>query len=192
MSAIKVSMEIGSMHLNKDATGEVWKTGKPNSVGGFDVHIFLKNTSSKAIKYITFVCVPYNAVGDIVASETNGNPVARLKVTGPIEPGKSKLGTWETVWYNHSIKKAVIQSVEIQYMDDTEITLEGDKIEPLSWKDMGSVLKICGAVLGAIIALNIGFFGILVYAAVVILYFLKKKRKNAHSTNSNIEPVIKK
>ena len=128
MSVLEVKMDIGSEHLDNNAN-EVWRSGRPNSAGGFDVRISLKNTSNKAIKYVTFVCVPYNAVGDIVASETSGSPVACLKVTGPIEPGKSRIRcTWETVWYNYSIKKGAIQRAEIQYMDGTQVIVPASEL----------------------------------------------------------------
>lgn len=57
-----------------------------DSVGGIKPKIYWRNDSGKTIKYITFTAVPYNAVGDIVASSIGNRTYVNLKITGPIAP----------------------------------------------------------------------------------------------------------
>lgn len=128
MGVIDTSLSIGCYETEYGSTYPKWKNGTPDSAGGFDVRINFTNNTGKTIKYITFVVVPYNSVGDIVASEINSEPEARLQFTGPLETGKSNNGHWSPVWYNWSISKAAIQSVEIKFMDDTEMTVPGNEL----------------------------------------------------------------
>lgn len=94
---------------------------EPNSADGVDISISFRNLSSKTIKYITFSATPFNAVDDPVSSQIGNKSTVNLKVTGPVEPaiekGAYSTGTWETVWYNSTIKYCKINSATIEYMD---------------------------------------------------------------------------
>lgn len=98
------------------------ETANPNSVGGVDVDIMFSNDNKKAIKYIYFHVTPYNAVNDIVYSQIGNKSTAGLQVTGAIEYGH-KSSSWENVWYNSTIKYAILESVRIIYMDEEEVIL---------------------------------------------------------------------
>lgn len=98
----------------------------PNSAGGVDVEINFTNDSKSEIKYITFMVTPYNAVNDPVASEIGGMVQAALTGTGPYpQSQKGDLYTllWENVWYNSTVDFALINSVNIEYMDGSKVTL---------------------------------------------------------------------
>ena len=57
-----------------------------NSADGASVYLHWWNGSGKAIKYISFDLVPYNAVGDRQRCEIRGYSKFTGTVTGPIEP----------------------------------------------------------------------------------------------------------
>jgi uncharacterized protein YjhX (UPF0386 family) len=100
-------------------------TSNPNSVGGVDLTIVWKNKTKRVVKYANFRVSAINAVGDEVRSEIAHYGTA--VVTGPIKPnsvyGYGKY--WPCMWYNSTIKKCVIKSVELEFFDGTtlEITL---------------------------------------------------------------------
>lgn len=95
----------------------------PNSADGVDLRIQWKNNSEKTIKYITFECVPYNAVDDIVFSEIGYRSTFRGRVTGPIDYGDGGGNVWENAWYNSTIEYVKLVGIDIEYMDGTEINL---------------------------------------------------------------------
>jgi hypothetical protein len=108
---------------------------KPNSAGGVDLHINWKNNSDKVIKYAVFVVRPYNAVNDQVSSRIGDKSVFRGQEVGPFKKGQGSIDgySWECAWYNNTIKTVKIDSVEIEYMDGTEITLKGDDMEYIQY-----------------------------------------------------------
>lgn len=106
-----------------------YRTDAPNSAGGVNVFIRWQNISSKPIKYITFSVTPYNAVDDAVSCTISNKGKYRLKATGPMEAKTEKIENnfWENVWYNSTIKRAEINSIDIIYMDNSEESISGDK-----------------------------------------------------------------
>ncbi|MBR0536436.1 MAG: hypothetical protein IIX14_08675 [Clostridia bacterium] len=86
------------------------------------------NASDKAMKYITFTFVPYNRVGDVVYCTISHEAEKRCKITGPISPGETDFPKWETLWYNPTVYEAVLDSVEIIYMDGTEEFIDGKDV----------------------------------------------------------------
>jgi hypothetical protein len=100
-------------------------TSTPNSAGGVDLHIVWKNKTKRVVKYANFRVSAINAVGDEVRSEIGHYGTA--VVTGPIKPNSvNGYNTyWDCMWYNSTIKKCVITSVELEFFDGTtlEITL---------------------------------------------------------------------
>lgn len=112
-----------------------WSYGKPNVAGGIGVKHEIYNASEKGIKYITFVYVPYNQVGDAVACTTTGQIEVRGKLTGPIKPDEKSEVQWDVLWYNPTITKVTLKEVIIQYMDDTQITINGEDIKNIDSHD---------------------------------------------------------
>ena len=110
----------------------VW-TSNPDSAGGVELYINFTNMSDKTIKYVTFGVQLYNAVDDVVECKYDDAlfGVYYCRDTGPYEKGEGLSGTsWH--WgdfYNWDIDHAELVSVEIEYMDGTEIEIDGDDIE---------------------------------------------------------------
>ncbi len=101
---------------------------KTNSADGVEVTHNYYNAGEKEIKYITFTYLPYNSVNDVVASKIGGNTEAIGKLTGPILPEYYGSVTFENMWYNPTITKAVITNIHIQFMDNTEEVIDGKDI----------------------------------------------------------------
>lgn len=99
--------------------GNIYTVG-PNSAGGATAKIKIINTSSQTIKYVTLTLMPYNAVGDVAPSEIGEKTTARVRFTGPITPDDMDSGTWEPLWYNHSIRCIELVDVEIIYMNGSK------------------------------------------------------------------------
>jgi hypothetical protein len=99
-------------------------TSNPNTAGGVDLHIIWKNKTRRTIKYANFRVTAINAVGDEVRSEIGhyGTAVA----TGPIRPGVvNGYGTyWDCMWYNSSIRKCKVTSVDLEFMDGTFLEIK--------------------------------------------------------------------
>jgi hypothetical protein len=99
-------------------------TSEPNSVGGVDLNIVWKNKSKRVIKYASFSVSAINAVNDEVYSDIgNYNAPKYVTVTGPIKPNQTYgYNTyWDCLWYNSTIRKCKIRSVELEYMDGSKI-----------------------------------------------------------------------
>src|SRR6056297_3222117 len=117
---------------------------RPNSAGGVDVTIdFINTVGLKPIKYAIFTVIPYNRVGDVVSSTIGRHKSQKLKITGPIKYAAFSVdwlgqdvngaghGTWENVWYNHSISCIEIIRIKIIYMDGKTTDIAGKGIKSL-------------------------------------------------------------
>lgn len=71
------------MHLNYEM----------NSVGGITTTVYVRNNSSKTIKYIDFYMVGYNPVGDRVSCDIRRDSVFHCRGVGPIEPFNFSIDT---------------------------------------------------------------------------------------------------
>lgn len=124
MSALEVGiLDVGTTELRFLESGhsyEGWNYGKSNAAGGIGVKHNIYNASNKSMKYITFVYVPYNKVGDAVASTTSGEIEVRAKLTGPFNPHQESEVQWPVLWYNPTIVEVKLKEVLIQYMDGSE------------------------------------------------------------------------
>ena len=105
----------------------------PNSVGSVGLLFDIQNTSSKIIKYAYFYFVPYNAVNDVVGSTIDEEAEKCASFTGPLEPNQLHQCVFEDVWYNSTIKRAVLTKVKIQYIDGTEETVLGSEVTSVSY-----------------------------------------------------------
>jgi hypothetical protein len=106
-------------------------TTEPNSAGGVDVGIVFTNPSPKTIKYLRWSAVPYNAVNDVVQDELGRGPSVSGRATGPVRPGQryGDSTIWSNMWYNSTIVRAELRSIDIEYMDGTTASLHEDAIK---------------------------------------------------------------
>jgi hypothetical protein len=116
---------------------EIYKS-RPNSVGGVNVDFKFYNSSYRTFKYLEFIITPYNQVGDITSSETNGRSTVTVKGVGPMKPSV-KFGiydyhffSFENIWYNHTINCVKLSKVIITYMDSTEESITGELLSAIS------------------------------------------------------------
>ena len=109
----------------------------PNSAdpvhGGVSVIIDFQNLTGKTIKYISFVFVAYNAVGDPVVD------IGKVTGTGPYTNNqKEEWIIYHNAWYNHTIKSVKLGQTDqyggvvIEYMDGTYEKLTKDDIQLVS------------------------------------------------------------
>ncbi len=128
----------------------------PNSAGGCDYRFEYTNNSDKTIKYLYWSGWIYNAVDDIVYCNIRDYGNFRGKDTGPVATGETGGGTWDCIVYNYSARSVKLNSVEIQYMDNSRITISETDIKRLlkepkkkspSWSAIDSVKKSASATL---------------------------------------------
>lgn len=118
---IQVNYQVGHYDIS-----DQWHA-YPNSAGGNSVRLAIKNTGTKPIKYYRLCFAPYNAVGDMP------EPEKWFKGTGPIAPNSiSGERYFENVWYNYSIESVKLVEAEIEYMDGTKKTIQGDQISSIT------------------------------------------------------------
>ena len=101
-------------------------TSEPNSAGGVDLNIVWKNKTKRIVKYARFKVSAINAVNDEVYSEiSHFNSPEYVRVTGPVNPNKiNGYGTyWSSLWYNYTIEKCIVRSVELEFMDGTNLEI---------------------------------------------------------------------
>ena len=96
-----------------------------NSADGVEIWHIIYNAGTKAMKYVTFTYVPYNAVGDRVYCSIKKTAEVVCRLTGPIEPGEESRLSWENLWYNPTVSRIELLNVKIEYMDDTFEFFEG-------------------------------------------------------------------
>lgn len=99
--------------------GDPFSISLPNSAGGVDFQAGVGVLKS-SVNYLTFTAVPYNAVDDPVTSSISNESARRLKATGPFEIAAFTPVHFENVWYNPTIKYAMVTDVTIEY-DSGEI-----------------------------------------------------------------------
>ena len=105
-----------------------WHRGH-DRVDGVSVRFSYRNLSDKTIKYITFSFIPINTVGDYTSCTVTGESLKAVKDTGPVEHNKSKYNVlFKTAWYNQTIEKAELRSVQIIYMDNSMLTVNKEDI----------------------------------------------------------------
>jgi len=106
----------------------------PNKLGAIGAQIRFSNTSGKTYKYVDFIVVAHNRVGDRIIREGDATPVIKLRFTGPLTsrrtPGTMK---WPAIWYRTPIACLAIQRIDIDHMDGTKLALQhGPLAEVLS------------------------------------------------------------
>lgn len=124
---------VSAGHTTSDG---LWWYG-PNSAGGVGTQLQFRNISTKTIKYIYFYVEAYNQVKDIQSCTVTGKTQACLKYTGPLEPNKGHISTWENVWYNNTISYLKVTQAEVEYMDGSKETIDAKNIPPYETKGCG-------------------------------------------------------
>jgi len=106
---------------------------RPNSAGGVDFTVSFQNTSGKIIKYARFTVTAINAVGDPVGCSVRGPGPATANLTGPVMPmAIENTGSWwSCLWYNNTAAFARLDKVEVDFMDGTSQTVEGDALRAI-------------------------------------------------------------
>lgn len=130
MSSIIVSLIETGHYESKwkgSGYGNEW-VGGANSAGGVSVKFNIKNTSDKIIKYLRFSLMPYNRVNDFVGSSIPHQNNSVFIYTGPLYPDRLHKVFFENAWYNNTIVGAIIEWVEIEYMDGTKEQISGNNI----------------------------------------------------------------
>mgnify|MGYP007002664279 CR=1 FL=1 len=95
--------------------------------GGVSVHVGIKNTSDKVIKYFTWEGMVLNRVGDPVKCMKTGDVIKRGTIMGPIQPGESMDNYWTNLWYTRLADNIAISKVQIDYMDGSNIVINDVK-----------------------------------------------------------------
>lgn len=97
-----------------------------DTAGRLSVLYWIRNNSSKTIKYVYLTLKFKNAVGDYV-SWSNRTSV-QIELTGPVGPYKEKMDNWLLDFWNTTAEKSIITSVKIIYDDNTQKILPQNKI----------------------------------------------------------------
>lgn len=124
IKAIKSSIKVTSCYLSE-----------PNSASGCDAYFWYVNKSKKTIKYLRFYASFKNGVDDIVICDIRRDMTFVGKDTGPIKPNKLGGGCWDCVIYNWSATKLVIESINIEYIDGSSISINGTDLKLIGLKD---------------------------------------------------------
>lgn len=95
--------------------------------GGIEWTIELQNNSDKAIKYITLEWRCYNAVGDPVYDSITGKNLTGMKITGPLESGKTGRYSNASKFYNHSYASSTIVTIKVEFMDGQIVNIDSDE-----------------------------------------------------------------
>jgi hypothetical protein len=100
----------------------------PNSAGGVDCYVQFINISTKRMKYVDFVVVPYNRVDDVAYSEINNESEKTIQIVNYIRPNDYYDASWANVWYNSTIEYMKITSVKVTYDDNTIQVIDNSEI----------------------------------------------------------------
>ncbi|MDB6095493.1 MAG: hypothetical protein JWM32_3055 [Verrucomicrobia bacterium] len=120
----------------------IWANpGRPSTVGGVGVAVHWVSTSDKVIKAVRFYVTALSRAGDPTPSETRGKATAVLNETGPFSAGyRSDDGLsvrrsddasgvrWGPVWYNPLVRFVRIDHIEVDFVDGTKETLQGQRL----------------------------------------------------------------
>ena len=106
---------------------ERWNSKQANSAGGVSVRFDVKNLSSKPIKKYSVYFVAYNGADEIVECTTKHVTVMGANCADRLESGQERKGSLlENAWYNNSIRKVVVDHIEVLYSDNTTWSCQGN------------------------------------------------------------------
>jgi hypothetical protein len=92
-----------------------------NSANGVRIALMANYKGSKTINYYTVNFSAYNAVGDPIVDEITGKSKFSIKAVGPVQTGEP-ICLYDIFAYSAVCSKIVIDSIDIQYADGTNVT----------------------------------------------------------------------
>ena len=104
---------------------------KPNSVGGVNLYLGIKNISNNEIKYIYLNGYPINAVKDRCYCSIKRYSTTSVTGVGPIKYGENGEYSWENTWYNSIIDTYIPLSIRIEYMNGSKTSINSQQIKKL-------------------------------------------------------------
>ncbi len=98
----------------------IGRTWEQDYLGGVQWTFKLRNNTDKQIKYITLQWTCYNAVGDFVYDDIDGDNYVRVKYTGPLDAySTTNYIQNSTKFYDHNFNNSTITEIIVEYMDGT-------------------------------------------------------------------------
>ncbi len=113
--------------IKKSPISILSRTYDKDFVGGVEWTTEIKNNSNKTIKYITLQWRCYNAVGDLIYDEIDGENLVGIKITGPLESGETGRYTNASKFYNHSFASSTIVTIKVEFMDGEVIDVNSSE-----------------------------------------------------------------
>ena len=113
-------------YYNYDHTG--WISKMANSVGGVSIKYDVKNyDGTKDIKKYRIYFDAYNGADEIVSCKASGITQACVASADRLPVGKvERANLLENAWYNNSIRDVKINRIEVEYVDGTTESCEGN------------------------------------------------------------------
>lgn len=103
---------------------------KPNRFGAMAASVAFHNTSAQSYKYVDFVVVAFNRVGDVLTRDGDETPEIKLRFTGPLRRGRTpRTMKWPAIWYRTPIACLRIRRIAISHLDGTSSDIEGEQLE---------------------------------------------------------------
>jgi hypothetical protein len=106
---------------------------------GTNFNIKVLNPTDKDIKYIWFTVIGLNAVNDPVKERIKNSAMITVKGIGPIKKNAVGEYNWEYMWHTDIVESFKINSIKIQYMDNSVRTVSDWKSVRLSTKSRNTL-----------------------------------------------------
>ena len=98
----------------------IGRTWEQDYLGGVQWIFKIRNNTDKQIKYVTLQWTCYNAVGDFVYDDIDGNNYVRVKYTGPLDAyTTTNYIQNSTKFYDSNFNNSKINEIIVEYMDGT-------------------------------------------------------------------------
>ena len=94
-----------------------------NSASGVEPSVTFTNHTNKQIAYIYFTLKFYDRMGNPAYCSIRSEHTRRLKVTGPINAGRSDTRYWDPIIYNSSTAAIKPLKIEVEFTDGTKQTI---------------------------------------------------------------------
>ena len=113
-----ISLGVRTGHMTTYVyTREMSPLSVPDSAGGWDLQVTIRNKGNQTIKYIKIPFTPFNTVGDQAYSSIAAKSTVISNFTGPIAPGQAGTFIVEKPWYNIDLGWIETGVIEITFMD---------------------------------------------------------------------------
>lgn len=108
---------------------------------GFEASVY--NSTKKTIKYVTFMVVGLNAVGDPVRGLSSRSGTAMvLRGIGPIAPGESGTYSKDYMWLTDVVESFRISSIKLEYADGSSKVVSDVKRIRISPQDYETLTTV--------------------------------------------------